>query len=385
MKFLISFILATLLTLIALKYLPFPYLWISLCWFSCFVFFTLMTKKSSHKPIWFNFAFLFIVFGFIEAFSWVSLTNSVKSIRQEEGYFSSDEILGYAPTKGKIVHSIAYKGKEILYNVTYTIGDNGLRISPPPELANNNQCIVFFGDSHTFGEGVEDYEAMPYLVGELSKSKVYNFGFHGYGPHQMLSALEHGIVERVVDCKPSVAVYQAIMDHAARSAGSSPWDTHGPKYILLSDGTLKYDGHFDDRSIVLWGVDISIILSRVGKQIEKSFIYKRYFYNRRRDINDRDVKLFLEIVDASRKNFTGLYPGSAFHVILWNENPEDKYYNMVQEGLRKKGINLHLISNILPNFSDRRSTYEISPYERHPNTLAHMYIAQYVIGTILGR
>jgi hypothetical protein len=385
MKFLLSFILATLLTLTALKHFPLPYLWISLCWFSCFVFFTLITKNPSYKPIWFNFAFLFIVFGFIEAFSYVSLTNSAKSVHQEEGYFSSDEILGYAPTKRKTVHSIAYRGKEILYNVTYTTDDNGLRISPPPELTNDNQCIVFFGDSYTFGEGVEDYEAMPYQVGKLSKYKVYNFAFQGYGPHQMLSALEHGVVDRVVDCKPSVAIYQAIMDDVARSAGLSPWDVHGPKYILLPDGTLKYDGHFDDHSIVLWGTNISIIISRVRKQIEKSFIYKKYFYNRRRNLNDGNVELFLEIVDASRKKVTSLYPESAFHIILWDEDPNDKYYNMVQEGLRKKGINLHFISNILPNFSDQKSTYKIGPYERHPNALAHMYIAQYVVGVILGR
>jgi hypothetical protein len=56
-----------------------------------------------------------------------------------------------------------------------------------------------FGCSFTFREGVEDREAMPYLVGELSKYIVYNFGFHGYGAHQMLSALEYGIVDRIVD------------------------------------------------------------------------------------------------------------------------------------------------------------------------------------------
>ena len=385
MKFSLSFILATLFTLTALKYFPLPYLWISLCWFSCFVFFTLISKNSSYKPIWFNFALLFLVFGFIEAFSYLSLTNSAKSVYQEDGYFSSDEILGYAPTKGKTVHSIASKGKEILYNVTYTIDANGLRISPPPELTNNNQCIVFFGNSHTFGEGVEDSEAMPYRVGKLSKYKVYNFAFQGYGPHQMLSALEHGVVDRVVDCKPSVAIYQAIMDDVARSAGLSPWDAHGPKYVLLSDGTLKYDGHFDDHPTVLWGTNISIMISRVREQIEKSFIYKKYFYNRRRNLNDGSVKLFLEIVDTSRKKLASLYPESTFHVILWDEDPNDKYYNMVQEGLRKKGINLHFISNILPNFSDQRSTYEVARSERHPNALAHMYIAQYVVGAILGK
>jgi hypothetical protein len=63
------------------------------------------------------------------------------------------------------------------------------------------------------------------------------------------------------------------MDHVARSAGLSPWDTHGPKYILLSDGTPRHDGHFDDYLIDAKGDNISTIISRVGGQMQKLSIY----------------------------------------------------------------------------------------------------------------
>jgi hypothetical protein len=166
----------------------------------------------------------------------------------------------------------------------------------------------------------------------------------------------------------------------------SPWDKHGPKYIL-SDTGVKYDGHFDDHSSVPRG-DISAVLSGLRaiaqEQIEKSVVYKRYFMHRRSGIDVRQLKLFLEIVAAARNKFISDYPGSEFHVILWDQNPNDRDYNMVKEGLQKKEINLHMISNVLPQFSARRSNYEISPYDKHPNTLAHTYIAQYVIETIVG-
>jgi hypothetical protein len=58
---------------------------------------------------------------------------------------------------------------------------------------------------------------------------------------------------------------------------------------------------------------------------------------------------------------------------------------MMKEGLRKKDIEFHLISDILPNFTDSISTYEISPYNKHPNALAHRHIAQYAVKTILER
>jgi len=349
-----------------------------------------MTERSTYRAIWFNIAFVFVLFGFIECFSWVS-SKKVEDLRFEgdykKGYHSTDEILGYAPIKTKTVSSIKYKGDELLYQVRYTIGNNGLRISPPSESVNSDQCILFFGDSFTFGEGVEDYEAMPYLVGKLSKVKTHNFGFHGYGPHQMLSALEHGVVDRIVDCKPTVAIYQALVEHIARSAGLSTWDKHGPKYSL-SNGTLKYDGHFDDHSSMDRGDIISRVRVRAQAQIDKSFFYRKYFTNSRYSIHDRDVELFIEIINASRNKFMNSYPGSAFHVILWDassDSPNHRYSKMVQEGLQKKGISLHIISNILPNLSERRSAYQISPYDQHPNALAHTYIAQYVAKTILGR
>jgi hypothetical protein len=378
MKFFYPFILAILLTLTALKYFPWPYLWILPWWFSCFVFFTLITKKSSYKAIWVNFAFIFLIFGCFEVFSWISLEGMRREGGYTKGFFTSDDILGFAPARKQSIRSRLYKGNKLVYDVVYTIGDNGLRISPPYASNDPYHCVVFFGDSFTFGEGVNDYETMPYLVGKLSGYNVYNFGFPGYGPHQMLAALEHGVVKEIVECRPHIAIYQALpRDHIARSAGLSSWDKHGPRYILLSDDTLKYTGHFDENAIA----KPATVISRVGAQIDKSLFYKKYF--KHYSINDGDAKLFLEIVDASRKTFADIYPGSNFHVILWDWSPNDKYTNIVQEGLRNKGINLHLISKILPNFPERKSIYEI-PNETHPNSLAHTYIAQYVVETILG-
>jgi hypothetical protein len=263
-----------------------------------------------------------------------------------------------------------------------------LRISPPEESNNQTQCALFFGDSFTFGEGVQDHEAMPYLVGKLSNYKVYNFGFHGYGPHQMLAALERGLVEKTVACKPSVAIYQALIIHTARSAGLSPWDKHGPKYIS-SNGGIKYDGHFDDHSPGSQVKDISSLATFVKTiaqaQIEKSFICKKYFPYNHYIVRDEDIEVFLSLIEASRTKFSSLYPGSAFHIILWDENPNDPQYFRIHEGLLKKGFNIHIASNMLPRYADQRSSYEISPYDRHPNPLAYTHIAQYVVKTILGK
>jgi hypothetical protein len=382
MTFLMPIILAIVLTLTALKAFPTPYLWISLGWFSCFVYLTFISKKPLYKHLWFNCVFLVALFGAVEGYSWLS-PGSVRNEGgyRDGGYFSPDNFLGYAPAKGKTVDSIAYKGSEKIYSVTYTIGTDGLRVSPPSKSTVHHPCAVFFGDSFTFGEGVEDAEAMPYQVGKLSGFKIYNFGFHGYGPHQMLSAIEHGAVSKIVDCKSNVVIYQALTAHIERAAGLVPWDTHGPKYVLAQDGTLRYEGHFDDHSYSNGGWETYPILSRAKEQLDKSFIYQKYFKNRRREINESDVEVFFEIVDTSRKKFVKLYPGSEFHVILWNG--KDPTVETIVDGLRKRGINLHLISDILPDFSERYASYIISPYDEHPNAVAYARIAEYVVRTIL--
>jgi hypothetical protein len=379
MKALGPWILGIVFTVIALKDLPVPYLWICLCWLACSLVFTRRTKALG-----FTLAFLCFAFGFLEAFSWRSL----QAIRFEggysEGYVASDEILGYAPIKRGPITAKKYQGTAVVYDVTYNLGAHGLRRSSPDGVMQAQPCVVFFGDSLTFGEGVEDDEAMPYLVSHLTKAKVYNFGFHGYGPHQMLAALEHGLVQTIVECTPRLAIYQAFVGHVARAAGLAAWDRHGPKYLLLSDGTLTDDGHFDDHTAVPSAAQHATFMLRVEAQLKKSFIYKKYLENYQRRLTEQDVKLFLAIMDASRRKFITTYPGSAFHAILWDYNPNDPSYKMMVEGLRTKEFPLHFISSILPQFSNQPSRYQII-HDGHPNALAYRYIAHYIVETILER
>jgi len=210
---------------------------------------------------------------------------------------------------------------------------------------------------------VNDHEAMPYVVGELQKHKVYNFGFPGYGPHQMLSAIENGLV----DCKPRIAVCQMITNHVARAAGHPSWGRHGPKYIL-QNGRLKHDGHFDDGTSYIGRV--------VSAQLERSSLYRRLLKKEAPTVTDHDIRLFLEIVDASRRRLLDDYPGVEFHVILWDAKATDRIYQKARDGLEAKPIRFHLISDILPGFPKNREKYEISAYDKHPNSMVHQLIAE---------
>jgi hypothetical protein len=220
---------------------------------------------------------------------------------------------------------------------------------------------------------------MPYVVDTKSKYSVHNFGFHGYGPHQMLAALEHGRVENIVACRPKFLVYQTLSDNVARSAGYASWDEHGPRYVLRSDGSVEYQGHFDDERDEAKDRGLTRDLL---SQLNRSFLFKRYFADRF-SVNSEDVDLFVGIVTASKDVFQNDYPEGRFHVIFWNV-AQDNLETMIIKGLKSKGIHVHLIGDILPHFADDPSIYQLSPYDRHPNALAHQLIAEYVVANILG-
>ena len=85
-------------------------------------------------------------------------------------YYQSDDILGYRPIKNTVKLSARrYYRDELLYDVRYTIGPDGLRQSMPFGDVNSPAgCVVFFGGSFTYGEGVNDHETMPFQVGQLT-------------------------------------------------------------------------------------------------------------------------------------------------------------------------------------------------------------------------
>jgi hypothetical protein len=256
----------------------------------------------------------------------------------------------------------------LLYDATYTINKDGLRVTPSCEGPGCRDAILFFGCSYMFGEGLNDDQTVPFLVGKLSKSRAYNFAFSGYGPHQMLTEIEHGVIGKIVDGRPKYVIFQTAPFHVDRAVGYMSWNHHGPKYILSREGKIKYAGHFDD----------SLMIRIINNLLEKSSIYKNFFQDRSY-INKNDIKRYIAIVVAAQQELLEKYPGLGFYVIYWDyRNKNDK---RILELFQKEGIKVHLISDILPEFHKRESDYHL--LDGHPNFIANKYIANYIIQNIL--
>jgi len=144
--------------------------------------------------------------------------------------------LGQQPYPG--VHrsrKLTLKGEEI-YNVSYSIGEDGFRLTTPVKVAPYR--INFLGCSFTFGEGLKDNQTLPhYINSKMEDVSVKNFGFHSWGAHQALAILQS---DR--DTRGSINFFLTIPWHVDRSACKPRWSKGGPKYEIAADGRLVRAG-----------------------------------------------------------------------------------------------------------------------------------------------
>jgi hypothetical protein len=284
-----------------------------------------------------------------------------------------DDDVGVRPAPGARWREAIWLGDELVYDVGYTMDGQGERVTPAARGGDDALCVVFFGCSFAFGTGVEDGDTLPWLTSVATGHlhRVHNFSFAGWGPHQMLAALQSGRIERALDCTPTHAVYESLYDHVARVAGHGRWDPHGPRFVLGADGRVVRAGNFDDRPTFLraW--------PRLGKSQILSALSERF------EPAQGDFDLFAEVVEASRDRLVARYPHLDFHVLLWDKRwkQDPEYWN----GLLRRGLQVHFVSEILPGLRDAPERYVVSPEDGHPNRVANERLAAFVAREILGQ
>jgi len=335
-------------SLLSLKFLPGPYIWIFLVWSGTFMYTTRLGYAGAKKILWFNLSAILLILTITEAYYFyvIHLSHRVNTHTFDRVYEEKkDTLLGYVsiPDTQRIAREL-YQDKPI-YEVNISINSDGYRISPPyaPSTENNQQSILFFGCSFTYGEGVNDHETMPYMTGLLTngQNKIYNFGLYGYGPQQMLAAIDHDVVDAPVDIQPRYIIYQALLDHVYRVAGYRWWLARSPQYILAGNGELIYSGSFNtcnpSHENCLW--------KRIQRNLEKSFLLQRFFLHQ---ISPTDLDLFLKVVEHSKHIMAKKYPKAEFHVTFWHQ-PWNSVSKKMLKGLKQKSSRVHVIESIIPD------------------------------------
>ena len=358
-------------TIISLNFFPCPFIWIFFSWFFVFLGLAKTSKKHSFKLLLFYISLIPFTVGIFETYLFIN--TKIHSKYTEGVIIRNHNVLGYAPLAGSKASHAKYFNNDLIFDVEYKINSDGLRISPPYNSRELLGSILFFGGSFTYGTGLNDIETMPYQTGIKTHGKyyIYNFGFRGYGPHQMLAAIEFGIVEKIVKFRPKYAIYQALIGHIGRAAGLAFWDTYGPKYVLNKDGKIVYEGNYNKWIIA---------------GLRESFIFTKIMRKKLGRINSSSkyVNLFIEIIDKSRKMLETRYPGCEFHVLLRGSKDQTNYTEVLEK-LKQKGIKIHPINDIFnySNISFKGSELIISEHDPHPSPLANEIIARYLTEKII--
>lgn len=159
-----------------------------------------------------------------------------------------DAWLGYRPKAepARVATRTTWQGK-IVSDVVYSFNEQGWRVTPAQPEA--RKAVVVFGCSVAFGQGLNDEESIPYVLGELlgPEWQVYNFAYAGYGAHQMLAQIQGGILEEPLRRHERLeTIFLTIRSHESRCAGMVGWDTYGPWYVV-ENGRAVRKGNFTDR------------------------------------------------------------------------------------------------------------------------------------------
>jgi hypothetical protein len=285
------------------------------------------------------------------------------------GYFAPDPVRGYgAPRRAQVYDSrVVTRDGTLVYDIKYTIDANGLRVTPT-EGVKTDAPAWFFGCSFMIGEGVRDEQTLPWVYAQTSGVAARNFGFHGYGPHQMLRMLETGYAKDIDGKPPSVAYYLALLAHIERSAGLTQWDKDGPKYVL-ENGRAKYAGTFSSGKMAARYADKILVRSLIYTRIVRPYIYR---------LQPADRDLYIAIVAAAADQMRDRY-GAKLVVALWDVlgldgDGDAASFDYIEQGLVKRGVQVVRVSAALGTGGDHRKHY--IAYDGHPTAETHAKIAR---------
>lgn len=281
-------------------------------------------------------------------------------------HFVPDKILGYAhPPATKLALKKTH-GDETVYDVLCTIDAAGRRITPLHDQA--RKAVLLFGDSFTFGDGLEDDQTFASrLSGLLGEQwQVFNYGVSGYGAHQVLAQIESGRIPFETmrqDYGEIRAYFLTIRDHPRRACRHF---SYGPAYVadaagLRSAGLLPLSRH--DHLATL--ISASTLLETIYPLL----------------VDKAATRLHVAILRECAMRLERW--GISFTVLLWPDFAE------LRPGLEAAHVQ---VLDLAPFFGEDGKDWGAGPgrwrlsvWDRHPNAAAAQIIAEAIAASLLNQ
>ncbi|MFL2789358.1 MAG: hypothetical protein ACJZ8Q_03180 [Paracoccaceae bacterium] len=270
-----------------------------------------------------------------------------------QNYRKRVEGFGYHPHPGSYNIKKLTSDGEIIYDVVYSIADDGYR----QELISEPFDAYIFGGSFVFGEGLNNDETVSAFLSSEHGIKTKNVGMHGYGLHQALYNIQNGITS-----VNGINILLTAPWHASRSACTPSW----------ARGTFRYQ--ISDGLAILNGVcPGGYFLHRI---LGKSFFYQ-LFVEARQDftikLSDSEIELYLAIINTiyqeSLKNNSSLVIAyiDDTEEALSNTNWTNKSLIKQMEKLSDSVIDVTLVDKV----EQLAPKFYLHNLDRHPSALAN--------------
>jgi len=309
-------------------------------------------------------------------------TEPTVETRVDPEYYQAHPVLGWAPKPGISARAWKRVAGEPVYDVQYSIDALGRRVTPGAAADARGRFLLFFGCSVTFGEGVQDTETLPHFVAERAPQvRTYNYGFHGYGPQQLLARLETQDLRAQVAEPDGDLVYLFIDAHVNRAIGSmvvyTGWADTAPYYRAGADGSLVRDG-----TLTTGRPMTSILYSILGR----SQVLKRWHLDVPLAITERHIDLTARILAASARRFHEQFGGGRFVVVIsssagdlcpWpaGKRPGSTYAARLGRALNRLGVEFLDYTTL---FDAADPAYAILK-DCHPTPRAHRRVAEQLV------
>lgn len=375
-------------SVVALAFLPLPFAFVGFVAFALCVICAFKTHNLKLKLALSYISVLPLCVGIGEIYGFLKMSSNqtTKDIQTEypKTYWADNNITGYGALPNVSGKSISRNKRtgEIIYDITYSTNENGWR-KIPSSNANSKKCFLFFGDSFTYGEGLNDDETLPFFFGkEMKDYQIFNFGLHGYGPHQALALILSGEVERVLSdkkCESINALYESLIDHIRRANGLAWWEQGGkniPKFKIINNQVIWINANKNLKEKINLIHELS--LTKYGR---KSYLLKMLdtqTYKFRQEYNE----LYFAIL-STMENELKARLNASFTLFLWDtsnlsKDLEKREFEAILKWLKNGQMQYFLMSQVADDYKDNRLKYGIHKDDLHPNALANEKIAEFL-------
>lgn len=279
-------------------------------------------------------------------------------------------LLGYRFRPGSVLeYSTKVLGTDTIYHVYYSADEYGRRIVSTRYLPAGDTIVrnkpryhaLFLGCSYTFGAGLNDTSTFPYIFSTGNPHySAYNYGFSGYGPHQMPLLFKDGvdvINNTSVIEDTGICVYTYIQDHLNRVYGGSNYLLYGNKTpdVYIENGKAVYKSRNEFQNA------FSIVLSNsfAGKYLNIQLTYPR---------KDDFYKRFASVINYTAQEYYKVKPRGRFYVSVFPGEKDTTWLRYIDKSI---GV-LNVPS---PPSTENNATYLIKG-DSHPTYYLNRYYAQ---------